>query len=322
MKWLILPLIFFCACKKNTTEEITRFDGVEMTMPYQVQIAKKLTPSEKNLVQEMIDQTFDRINNNVNHWNPSSELSKINQLKCYEALLVSDDIRYLFDLALQLNLISEAKFDPSLRPLLQQLKSNTPIDTKIPIGLGKFKLTGHVLTKEQNGLELDFDAIAKGYAVDILSEKLEEMGYENTFVVWGGEIKARGKPNSKRNWNIVIRSPYSPHIQDAIEIVALHNASMATSGDYEQQYILNDTTNSLVTHIIDPTSKKALQITSESISAVSVKASSCALADGLATATMLMKGDELNKWLIKVKKEHPEVDIWVIKHNKKNHNET
>ncbi|MDN3504216.1 MAG: FAD:protein FMN transferase [Rhabdochlamydiaceae bacterium] len=315
MKWLILPLIFLFACKKNEQEEIAQFQGVAMTMPYQIKIAKPLSISEKKSVQSMIDQTFDRINKNVNHWNPNSELSKINQLKSYEALLVSDDIRALFTLAIQLNKISNEKFDPSLCPLLKQLKSNQAIDTSVSIGLNKFKLKGHVLTKELTHLQLDFDAIAKGYAVDILSKNLAKMGYENTFVVWGGEIKAKGAPSKLRNWNISIRSPHSPHIQDSIAIVPLVDESIATSGDYEQQFTLNSSTKKLVTHIIDPISKKALEITDDSIAAVSVKATSCALADGLATATMLMKGEELSSWLIKIKKEHPEIDIWVIRHN-------
>jgi len=47
---------------------------------------------------------------------------------------------------------------------------------------------------------LDVSGIAKGYAVDKISDLLVDSGFENHFVEIGGELKMRGFKTGKINW--------------------------------------------------------------------------------------------------------------------------
>lgn len=76
-----------------------------------------------------------------------------------------------------------------------------------------------------------FNAVAKGYAVDIVSYKFRELNIKNFFINIGGEIKAGGKKNNNF-WKIGIENPL-PNQQSIFKSFELkQNLSIATSGNY------------------------------------------------------------------------------------------
>ena len=76
-----------------------------------------------------------------------------------------------------------------------------------------------------------FNAIAKGYAVDIVSSKLKELNIENFFINIGGEIRAEGMKN-KNFWKIGIENPL-PNQQGIFKPFEFKQSlSIATSGNY------------------------------------------------------------------------------------------
>ena len=76
-----------------------------------------------------------------------------------------------------------------------------------------------------------FNAIAKGYAVDIVSSKLKELNIENFFINIGGEIRAEGMKN-KNFWKIGIENPL-PNQQGIFRSFEFKQSlSIATSGNY------------------------------------------------------------------------------------------
>ena len=76
-----------------------------------------------------------------------------------------------------------------------------------------------------------FNAVAKGYAVDIISNKFKELKIENFFINIGGEIRAEGMKN-KDYWKIGIENPL-PNQQVIFKpFVLKQNLSIATSGNY------------------------------------------------------------------------------------------
>ena len=76
-----------------------------------------------------------------------------------------------------------------------------------------------------------FNAIAKGYAVDIVSSKLKELNIENFFINIGGEIRAEGMKN-KNFWKIGIENPL-PNQQGIFRPFEFKQSlSIATSGNY------------------------------------------------------------------------------------------
>ena len=76
-----------------------------------------------------------------------------------------------------------------------------------------------------------FNAVAKGYAVDIVSSKLKELNIENFFINIGGEIRAEGIKN-KNFWKIGIENPLPKQQSTFKQIEFKQNLSIATSGNY------------------------------------------------------------------------------------------
>ena len=76
-----------------------------------------------------------------------------------------------------------------------------------------------------------FNAVAKGYAVDIISSRLKQLNIKNFFINIGGEIRIEGMKN-KNFWKIGIENPlpYQQGIFKPFEIK--QSLSIATSGNY------------------------------------------------------------------------------------------
>ena len=76
-----------------------------------------------------------------------------------------------------------------------------------------------------------FNAVAKGYAVDIVSSKLKQLNIEDFFINIGGEIRVEGMKN-KNFWKIGIENPL-PNRQSIFKPFKFkQNLSIATSGNY------------------------------------------------------------------------------------------
>jgi len=146
--------------------------------------------------------------------------------------------------------------------------------------------------------EIDLDGMLKGYAIDLLIEKLKGAGYRQIYVEWGGDIRVSGQHPKRRAWRILVEG----------EVIDLDSA-LATSGNGEQQWRVND---KIFTHIIDPHTLRALEV--KELTSVTVRAPTCALADALATACMTFSnGDEALRWAEKIKERHEGVDFWIVR---------
>ena len=49
------------------------------------------------------------------------------------------------------------------------------------------------LRKRQAGVSLDLSGVAKGYAVDLIASRLEDLGLGDYLVDVGGELRAKGR---------------------------------------------------------------------------------------------------------------------------------
>jgi len=163
-------------------------------------------------------------------------------------------------------------------------------------------------------VSLDLGGIAKGYGVDLILENLNQAGFSDVFVEWGGEIRASGKHPEGRPWRIFISrlENNDPHL--AIAHLDLVDQAIATSGDYLQNWTIEKDGNcSTFFHIIDPVTLHPLQKQPLSIASTSVVAPTCALADGLATvAMMFLSVEEAQVWAEKMKKENPDLSFWIV----------
>jgi thiamine biosynthesis lipoprotein len=127
---------------------------------------------------------------------------------------------------------------------------------------------------------LDFNGIAKGYGVDRLAETLAGYGITSFLAGIDGEMRAAGRRPDGQPWAIAIEQP--DHARRAVHsVLALHDAAVATSGDYRHWV---DVRGRRLSHTMDP--RRGVPLPAPPAS-VTVVAPTCAEADAWATALMV-----------------------------------
>ncbi len=134
------------------------------------------------------------------------------------------------------------------------------------------------------GALLDLSGIAKGFAVDLVAERLLAAGMRHFLIEIGGELRGEGIEPSGQPWWVEIDMPPTSAVLPYR--AALHDMAVATSGNYRRHVTIADQDYS---HSFDP--RTGLPI-AHGTSSVTVFHRSCMMADGWATAFTVMKAGE------------------------------
>lgn len=285
--FLFLLLLVGCTQKPQMPSALVTYECSKMEIPLLVKTERGES------VAQIIEEVFDEIDRIYNNWNPLSEISRVNQLSAYERMEISEELACFLRHVDAIVKVTQGRFDPTVDPLQKlwkrhlarkELPSPDEIDqAQAGLGWSYVHLEGREIFKEYDQTAIDLSAVAKGYAVDLLAQRLQKAGYESVFVNWGGEIKVLGKHPDQRLWKIAILGG---------DIVEIEDCAIATSGSYLQNWTVG---NQTYTHLIDPFKKEPLR--SHSISSASVILEECATADAIATALMLFSSaDEAKAW--------------------------
>ncbi len=288
---LISSLFFICfliSCTKsyNTYSYSGYALGTKFTIIYNS--AKPL----KNL-ESMADSIFFNLNKSLSTYIPSSDISKINN--GYDLIEVDDNFINVFNKSKSIWKHTMGYFDPTSGILANAygLGPNTTPKYSINldsimnfIGFEKVSLNNRSV-KLNKGMYLDFNAIAKGYCVDLLSNALKENNITNHLIEIGGEMYASGINNiTNSRWKVGISDPLKP--DNTKQKIFLKNTALASSGNY-RKFLIDPETGIKIVHTINPNNGSANQT---NILASSVIAENCMTADAYATAFMAMPLDK------------------------------
>ena len=175
------------------------------------------------------------------------------------------------------------------------------------VGFDKVTRDEQMITKEHPGTQLDFNAIAKGYAVDVIAEFLETQDIDNYLVEIGGEVRTKGiNMSSEQPWRIGVENPSFDGSQTVMKAITMGDEAMATSGTYRKFKV--DKEGNRYAHIIDT---KSGYPSKTSLLSISVIAENCMTADAYATAFKTMGVDGVTNFL----KDHPELKVFLIFEN-------
>lgn len=213
-----------------------------------------------------------------------SQLTQLNQTgalpKAHPKLIA------LIEKSHQLSQYTNGAFDITVKPLLDlyQTSHNLPNEKQIHQTLSlvdyrNLELHGDTLGFTKPDMSITLDGIAKGFIVDEGVAVLQRFGFENVMVEAGGDLLALGQKAPNHPWKIGLQAPRK-ELGSLMFTITVHNKAVATSGDYLQAF----TSDYRAHHIIDPRSGYS----SPELASVSVLAPTLALADGLATAVMVM----------------------------------
>jgi thiamine biosynthesis lipoprotein len=296
--FLVFIVLLFCKCSNNNNPpKFYTISGKAQGTSYSIILVGPDLKISKDQIDSIL-QSFDAV---LSTYVRTSLISKFNSAA--GTIFFSDSSAYFKNCLLKSQFIferSKGAFDPTVFPLIDAWgffkNQKTPLskvaaDSILPFvsfekdKLFSYKFKNNLLyfTKKDKRVKLDFNAIAQGYAVDVLAEFIREKGYSNFYIELGGEVYVSGLNRENQKWKIGIDTPVSSSKERSIsEVLSISNEAVATSGNYRKFY---EVKGKKYAHTIDP--KTGLQVTHNLLSAT-VIAKDCATADGFATAFMVM----------------------------------
>jgi FAD:protein FMN transferase len=273
------------------------WQGSTMGTRYSVKVVPGAARAQQDepALRQTVERALEEVDASMSTYRRDSELSRWNDAKTTDPVAISEPLRRVMEVALEVGRASGGALDVTVGPLvdawgfgpgdggsvsaaeLTQLRAHT--------GLAKLALTEAGLQKLDPALRVDLSAVAKGYAVDLIGERLAAYGVEHFFVEVGGEVLARGRRADGTPWRAGIEQPTAEG-QGVLRVLSLRDQALATSGDYRNFYERDGVRFS---HVIDPRTGRPV---THALASVSVVHERVAVADAWATALTVLGSEE------------------------------
>ena len=238
------------------------------------------------------------------HWDPRSELSRLNAAPP-GFWAVSEPFWNLLNAAMDLADETNGAVDPTLGALVDLwgfgppgprplngfgTGHTTPFEEEIAAaralsGWGILRFNREARAVQQlGGVKLDLSGIAKGHAVDRVSDRLTALGATHHLVEIGGELRGAGvKPDGMPWWAELQQAPGAPGPRI---VAALFDLACATSGDWVRNF---EVYGQRFSHTIDGRTGRPVE---NGVASVTVLADTAMYADAMATALTVMGPEE------------------------------
>ncbi|TVP90554.1 MAG: FAD:protein FMN transferase [Pseudomonadaceae bacterium] len=295
---LLLPflaLLLLSACSTDPEPQQHRLQGSIFGSFYQITLAGAFTEAELDELHQGVLEEMRAVDASMSTYRDDSELSQLNQGETGEWVDVSRSLLTVLEASDKIARASDGAFDvtigglvnlwsfgPEARPL------ETPSDSEreqrlAEVGYRYLELDSEgQRVRRQRDVFVDLSAIAKGYAVDRVSQWLLEQGVDNHLVNLGGDLLAMGVRSDGEPWRIGVELPDSDQMEVAQHILPVRDMSIATSGDYRNYF---EADGQRYSHTIDP--RTGLPV-SHKLASVTVLHPANMIADGWATALMVV----------------------------------
>ncbi len=258
-------------------------------------------PTESDL-KGRVDSVLKAFDKSLSTYDSTSIISAINRNE--PGVRTDSMFRTVFRESARVYQLSGGAFDITLAPVIdawgfgdgQQIEVDSAvIDSLLQfVGMEKVDLKGDSVWKSHPNVTLNVNAIAQGFAVDVVAAYLGGLGCKNYMVEVGGEIRTRGMNPKGNFWRIGVDRPEFGNMipgQQLQVIISMHNRSLATSGNYRKFY---EQDGVRITHTIDP----ATGFPKESrLLSVTILTETCISADAYATACMAMGMENAKRFI-------------------------
>ena len=292
--FLFLLLIYSC-----NNQRLTTLTGLIYGTTYNIQF---YSSSYENYSKE-IDNIFNEIDNSMSTYKSNSIISKVNN---NQLVRIDYHFKNVFNSSKKVYQKTKGRFDPSVGLMVnywgfgsKKFVANPKLKTEdelfnllSKVGLDKFEINDDKLKRPLDSY-IDFNAIAKGYAVDQVGSFLKSNQVDNYLVEIGGEINASGiNLNKNKPWVIAIDMPRFDGDRSIHSTLELNNNSLASSGNYRKFKI--DSLGNRYAHIINPLTGYPSRT---NILSVTIKSKECVYADAYATAFHTMSISQIEEFL-------------------------
>ena len=201
------------------------------------------------------ERIFSRTHTSGDVYKMNQELKNTKNPAC--TFVVSDSIKEVVERSIYYSRESDGGFDFTIEPVsslwnFKDSEKKIPSDSLIikqqqNVNYEKCRPEGNELTLEQ-GMGLDFGAIAKGYIADQLKEYLLSEGVTSAVINLGGNILCIGKRTDGSPFQIGIRMPFGEQ-DEIIAAIYADDISVVSSGIYERYF---EKDHRSYHHLLDP----------------------------------------------------------------------
>jgi thiamine biosynthesis lipoprotein len=279
--------------------------GLTMGTSWMVKVAAPAATLPHDLTPSL-QRELDLVVAQMSHWDPDSDLCRFNRAPAGTWCELPEPFYSVLSYALGAAKQSDGAFDPTAGALVDAWGFG-PAARFDQVGFlppAPSALAGLTQTRrarwsdiqldgarrralQPGGAQLDFSAVAKGYAVDRLAGQLQRAGLRHFLVEVGGELRGAGMKPDQQPWWVELEQP-GPAVNDAAPaptqtlapapLLALHGLAVATSGDYRRYFEYG---GQRFAHTIDPRTGWPLR---NGVASVTVIHAQCMAADALSTA--------------------------------------
>lgn len=292
-----LCVLLFVSCAKRKEPVLIKLAGETQGTYYAITVYA----NDSLNLQASIDSLLLRFDSSASTYKSNSIISRLNN---NDASARADQLfSTVFNKAMEVSALTGGAFDITVGPLVNawgfgfadRIKVDQHVvDSLLPlIGYKKVKLENGKLLKTDPRIRIDYNAIAQGYAVDVVGNFLDSKGIQSYLIDIGGEVLARRTKPGGEKWQVAIEKPTENADDDRTiqDVVSLQDQAISTSGSYRKYYEENGVRYS---HTIDPSNGYPVKHT---LLSVSVTAADCMTADAFATAFMVMGLEKSKEFL-------------------------
>lgn len=277
-------------------------------------VSAKLYGAEQETA-DIIESEIKRLDSELSVVNAEGENNYVYRLNRDSSAKVSDDVAELARQSLELCESTNGALDVTVYPFIEEwgfvskdykIPSKSRLAQLLPlVDYRNAVQSGSKLSFKKDGMKLDFGAVAKGYAADMVRGILKDKA-SSAIVNLGGTVLAYGKKPDGSQWRVGVADP--DNSASYMGTLSCADKIIATSGSYERCFTGDD--GKTYSHIIDP--KTGIPV-DNGILSVTVISNSGARSDALSTALFVMGKDGAEKYY----RENKNFDFIILTADKK-----
>lgn len=258
---IFLALMVSASCSRVSPEIVVA--GPTMGTTYSVKVVAPDQDIDAYELRQLIDASLRRVDETMSGYREDSEISRFNALDSTDWFEVSPELVHVIAASLEVSAASGGAFDVTVTPVVKAWgfgasdgpstalpDESTLAELRARVGYEKLhaRASPPALRKDESSLTVDLNAIAPGFAVDMIAAQLTSRGIANYMIDVGGEIRAGGRNAKGDRWRIAVESPKEPE-SAPVAVIGLDDSALATSGEYRNGYWRDGVRYS---HTIDP----------------------------------------------------------------------
>jgi len=266
--------------------------GSTMGSTWSVKYVRHAGLADPVQVRHEVEGILGEVDRQLSTYRTDSDIETFNALPANSCQTVPAAVLELIRVGERLSIESQGSYDLTIEPLLnlwgfgpQGREEKIPASAAVTevmqrVGHQHLRIDGDRLCKDAP-VEVDFNSIAAGYAVDVIAARLQAMGIDNYLAEATGELKAQGRKPDGSPWRIALEAPRDDR-QVAERVIDVDGYAVSTSGDY-RNYFLQD--GRRYSHTFDARNGAPVL---HDLASVTVIHPSALMADGLSTLLLIL----------------------------------